>query len=160
MLISFSISCNSTKNEKVEVISKIITMDEEVSPNFFYCDIGSGILRNFEEISEEDCSFKINKLEFDLRQRFFINSEGKLKEYWWYRAMGVMTYSEEELKNDPKFLKYIGGENYKISLIENNTKLIENQDTLKIEKIFEKPKLIMIDKINCKNDQRIFYEYN
>ncbi len=114
-------------------------------------------IAEFRKMNEYDCYFLIGNLLFTIREKFILNEKGNLIEYWNYLPEGQLTYNLTELKNDPKFLKSIGGSEPNIKILENENQVINMKDTLEIETIFTEQKLILIK--GNKSKSRILFEY-
>ena len=99
--------------------------------------------------------------EVDIESKYILNEEGNLTEYWVYKAEGPLTYHLAELKSDPNFLKSIGGSELNISLLENESQIMNGKDTLTVETIFRKQKIILMKQEgkHKKNNRRILFEY-
>ena len=156
-------NCTMTKTElpdNVKVIAKYKVWDEFKSPDFVNCSEDIQV-KSFREIEMNDCSFRLDERIFDLREKYFIDNDGNLTEYWIYYPEGPVTYSLDELKTDMKFFKLIKGDIFKVSLIKPN-KLVDSGDTLEIEKIVLSDKAIFVkrDKEAIEKKTRLIYEFN
>lgn len=157
-----TISCNkinkNTFDSHVQIITKYQTLDENISPNHIKC---SEEVKYFEEMNPYDCSFRLENFEFDIEEKFILDKNGNVKEYWTYKSEGPVIYKHHELKSDSKFLKYIGDAELNIRLLENKNQIVDKEDTLTIEKIFPDEKLILMKKQGYakKKGRRILFIY-
>jgi hypothetical protein len=146
-------SLNIPQNLRIK--SKIEVIDGSIGTNLNYC---SHEIKSFEKMDINDCSFKIDSIEYNLRNKYNFNENGELDSYWSYKSEGPLIYTTEDLNNDRNFLKYIGGENLSVKVFED--KIIDSKDSLAIEKILEKHKLIFVThKNNDAKGRRIIYLY-
>lgn len=162
IILTIIIGCNKleerTFGSDIQIITKYQTLDEKLSPNHTKC---SDEIRGYKEMGKYDCSFQVEDLEFDIEEKYLLDDNGNIKEYWTFKPEGPLTYKVEELKSDPKFLKSIGGTELNIKLLENRKQILDKGDTLTFERIFPKEKLILIMKkgdVN-KSGRRILFEY-
>ncbi len=162
LVILFTLlGCNVTKNEIPQnaiIKAKYIVHDENQSPNLSKC---SNEIKDFHKMDEYDCSFKMNKYEFDIEDKFIYNRNGTCVEFWNYLSEGPIVQTIKELKSESKFLKTIGVSNMKIKWGIDKKIIITEHDTLVIEKIFPNYKLIWIkqDTDERKNGRRKLIEY-
>ncbi len=156
------LGCNkkekNTLSSSTQIIVKYKTLDEWMSPKHIKC---SDKIKEFKKMGKYDCSFQLRNFEFDIEEKFILNKNGNIKEYWWYKSEGPLTYKIEELESDPRFLEGIGGAELNIKLLENRQQILDKGDTLIIERIFTEEKLILIkQKGDVKKDRRrILFEY-
>jgi hypothetical protein len=145
-------------NDNTQIIAKYQTLDEIRSPNHSKC---SDIVMDFKKMGEYDCSFKVDKYEFDIEKKFVLDKNGNVKEYWTYLAEGPLTYNIQELKSDEKFLESIGGSELNITFLKDGIHILDKGDTLEIEKIFPEQKLILIKQSEEmeKDGRRLLFEY-
>jgi len=148
----------NTFSSNIQIVTKYITLDEKLSPNHSKC---SDEVKGYKEMGKYDCSFQVEGLEFDIEEKYLLDDNGNIKEYWTFKSEGPLTYKVEELKSDPKFLKSIGGAKLNIKLLENRKQIMDKGDTMTIERIFQEEKLILIMKkaSTKRTDRRILLEY-
>ncbi|MDO6490513.1 MULTISPECIES: hypothetical protein [unclassified Cellulophaga] len=159
LVLNFGCAKNISRVPKSAKISvKYKVLDEEISPNNINCAYR---VASYLQMKDNDCSFKIEEFEFDIERKYVLNSNGSLKEYWMYLAEGPLTYSMEQLNDDLKFKSYEELNNFNIKIAEDRTAIIDNNTTFKIERIFKKEKLILIEKGNNEilEGRRILYAY-
>ena len=137
---------------------KYRVLDEELSPNNVNC---ANKVVPYSKMKDHDCSFKIEKFEFDVERKYVLNKNGGLKEYWRYLAEGPLTYSMQQLNDDLNFKAYEELDSFNIKIAKDRTAIIDNNTNFKIERIFEKEKLILIEKGSDKilSGRRILYAY-
>lgn len=141
--------------EKIKLISRFNSIEQTADNGFNYC---SHEIKPFEKMDTLDCAFKLDQMEYYLRDKYNYDSEGNLSSYWSYKSEGPLIYSKEQLKNDPKFLEYINGNSLSIRI--SNNQIIESKDTFEIERIFREEKLIFVAKKNEINAKfQIIYQY-
>lgn len=160
LLIMFSCG-EKEKNileSNVEITVKYQTLDEKNSPNNINC---ADEIREYKKMNKYDCSFQVEDFEFDIEKKYILDSNGNIKEYWRYKSEGPLIYKIDELKSDSKFLKYTGETELNIRLLENRQQILDKEDTLTIERIFQEEKLILIKKEGDikKNGRRLLFEY-
>ncbi|SFW41991.1 hypothetical protein [Cellulophaga fucicola] len=141
-----------------EITVKYRVLDEEISPNNVNC---ANKVVPYLQMKDHDCSFKIEEFEFDIERKYVLNKNGSLKEYWRYLAEGPLTYSMQQLNGDLKFKSFEELSNFNIKIAEDRTAIVDNNTIFKIERIFEKEKLILIEKgsKNILGGRRILYAY-
>ncbi|NPA44258.1 MAG: hypothetical protein GXO49_01865 [Chlorobi bacterium] len=140
------------------LVSKFRVLDEFISPENINC---SDTSVPFLEMKEFDCSFSVEDFEFDIERKYLIDDKGKLVKYFKYLSEAPISYSINELNDDLEFRKYENIDSFVIKISKNRANIIDGKDTLKIERIFKKEKLILIEK-GYKNEikgRRILYEY-
>lgn len=109
-------------------------------------------------MEEYDCSFLINKTEYNLREKFLYDLSGKINSYWIYKSEGPVIFSRIDLSGDDKYVKSIGAD--KTPKIVDN-KIAYGADTLRIEMINDEYKLIFME-LDRKVDRvrlRTIYKY-
>jgi hypothetical protein len=158
LLFFLLIGCSKVKlSEQVIISERFEVLDESTSKEQIWCE---EVVKDFLEINEYDCSFKIDGIEYDIRKRVFIGMNGKLMEYWTYRSEGPVTYSMDDLKSDPKFFESTGLKDFNLNLL-NNITIATSIATLEIDQIHPEYKLIV-----CKQNEnlekrksKIIYKY-
>ncbi|SNQ42134.1 conserved hypothetical protein [Cellulophaga lytica] len=159
LVLNFGCMKNIAKLPKsAEITVKYRVLDEEISPNNTNC---ANKVVPYLQMKDHDCSFKIEEFEFDIERKYVLNNNGSLKEYWRYLAEGPLTYSMQQLNGDLKFKSHEKLNNFNIKVKEDRTAIIDNNTIFKIERIFEKEKLILIEKGNkdILEGRRILYAY-
>ncbi len=139
------------------ISAKYIVHDEWTSPQITNCaeDISS-----FLEMKEYDCSFKLREKEFDIEDKYVYNQSGSATEFWDYKSEGPMIYKSENVDLD-KFLDAEIGLSNNIVSIADEKKIIDNGETLIIEKIYFEEKLIVAQQTKelKKDNRRFIYEF-
>lgn len=145
--------------ENIQLVTQYQVLDEHISPKHVRCSFDDP--KKFEEMEEYDCTFKVEEYEFDLEEKFILDDQGNLKEYWTYKSEGPLTYSKQDLLEDPRFLDYIGGDKLNVSLDKKNSVIYSKGNKLFIERVFPKQKLILIksDEKLVKQGRRLLFEY-
>jgi hypothetical protein len=151
-------ACNS--NEKTS--EKHPPSKAKISTKFIL--ISSGLcyqdkIKSFTKMKTHDCMFTLDEETYTIRSKCILDKEGKINSYWSYLPEGPDIHSFEELKNDPNFFEYIGGEDLNIKIIDNI--IIDGIDTFRIEKIRTEEKLIFVKSKTQLNEmiQRAIYQY-
>ena len=155
-------SCSNQYSEipdNAKIIAKYIVHDEKSSPNLSNC---SNEKNDFLHIKKYDCSFIMDNYEFDIEDKYVFNDHGEFIEFWNYLAEGPVVTKIEDLKKDSNYLSSIGGKKINAKWGKDKKIIIIGEDSLTIEQIFPKYKLIWItqDFKAKKNDRRILIEYN
>jgi hypothetical protein len=157
-LILVLMGCSQTKStEKFVMTDRFEVLDENASNAQTWCETD---VKDFLEMSYNDCSFKIEEIEYDIRRRIIIENDGELKEYWYYGSEGPITYSRKELTNDPIFFESTGLKKFKLSQLDGK-RITSSIDTLEIDQIHRQYKLIVCkqsDALRRKN-LKIIYKY-
>lgn len=162
ILFLYSITGCATQSIKIpknaKIIAKYVVHDEKHSPNLSKC---SDLKNDFLVANKYDCTFTMEGYEFDIEDKYIFNEDGQFTEFWDYLSEGPVVSKIEKLKNDKNYLTSIDGENITVKWGINKKVIITERDTLKIDKIFPKYKLIWIeqDKETRKNGRRILIEY-
>ncbi len=161
LFLYFITGCSTTDikiPENAKIIAMYIVHDEEHSPNLTKC---SGTKKDFLIASKYDCTFTMEDFEFDIEDKYIFNDQGEFTEFWNYLSEGPVVTKIEKLKSDKNYLSSIGGENITAKWGINKKLIITEKDTLKIEKIFPKYKLIWIerDSETRSRGRRILIEY-
>ena len=155
-------SCNrqvtNSLNSGIKIIVKYQTLDENISPDHIKC---SDEIRAFDKMNEYDCSFRLGNDEYDIEKKFILDERSILKEYWVYKSEGPLIYQIAELKSDSDFLKSIGNTKWYVDILGNGRQIVCNGDTLTIERVFSKERLILIKQGESikKTRRRMFFEY-
>lgn len=136
IILVFFVGCESnvTKvTKKYSVTEMYKVWDEENSPQLTNCHMGE--VESFLMMNDNSCSFKINKEEYDLIEKFVFEN-GELKEYWNYKSEGADILSRTELLSDQKYWNLINGDSlkYVYSNVEKSV-LLNDEKLIKIEKI-------------------------
>ncbi|MEM6397572.1 MAG: hypothetical protein AAF741_14575 [Bacteroidota bacterium] len=147
---------NLVLSDSLRITSKLLVIDGSVEENLNYCSHG---IKSYSEMDIYDCSFMIDSVEFNLRSKYLFDKNGDLESFWSYKSEGPLIYSKKDLDTDERFFEYIGGVKLSVSLNGNN--IIDSKDTLLIEKILEKQKLIFVSPRISDDGKiiRIIYEY-
>jgi hypothetical protein len=154
-------NCSESKEEILtnsQIIAKYEVLDEGLSPKITNCE---GEIKSFDKMNKNDCSFTLEGLEFDIEEKYFIDSLGNLKDYWRYKSEGPMVYRLNDLKSDRAILDFFEIEKLNIKIIENGKRVVDTYDTLKIEKVFPKEYLFFVERSSemKKNKRRLIFEY-
>ncbi|MEP2446242.1 MAG: hypothetical protein ABJI69_03355 [Balneola sp.] len=144
------------KEPRFKIIAKYVVLDEELSPSHYNCQ---DEVKEFLKMDKLDCSFLVDKQEFDILEKFVLDNNGQLKEYWNYKPMGPLTYELKDLRADQKFSDMIGVEKIKIN--SSPEQVFDSGDTLEIEKIYHKEKLIFVERTSelRKKNLRLIFEF-
>ena len=159
IILFLNFSCVENKIElpqSSKITAKFRVLDENISPDYNNCSDKSV---PYLKMKENDCSFSIGNYEFDILRKYLIDIDGNLKEFWTYGSEGPVTYSVDELNQDIKFKKSENLEKFNVQISKNRIEIIDLSDTLKIEQIFKREKLILI-KSTENNGRRTLYEFN
>lgn len=145
-------------NTNSKIIAKYQTLDETISPAHAKC---SDEIKVFDKMNAYDCSFRLGNDEYDIEKKFILDERSTLKEYWVYKSEGPLIYQIDELRLNPAFLKSIGNTKWYVDILGNGQQIVCSGDTLTIEKVFSKEKLILIKQGESikKAKRRIFFEY-
>jgi len=154
LLLSIFLCLNETSEQTISVNSKIkskyivMNWDSVSNSNYNYCG---------HEV--KNCAFLLLGNQVNLREKFILDKNGNLEEYWFYGSEGPFIYTVEDLRSDLNFLKDIGGENMEIQL--NKETIIDSGQEYKIEKVYENYKLILVEETvdYGKTSRKILYEY-
>ena len=138
------------------IIAKYVVADWDSHNHFSYCNEEA---KAFLQMGQFDCGYIINGREVFLREKIFLDSEGRLKEYWWYRSEGPLTYDLEALESDKRFKSHQGLDNLEIYLASEG--IYDSGNVYKVESIFRKEKLILVEKTKEAEiaGKRFFYEF-
>ena len=132
---------NQENEPELKIVAKYVVLDEELSPDHVKCEDD---IKEFLKMDDLDCSFLVDNQEFDIEEKFVIDHNGRLKEYWDYRPMGPLIYDLKELIADQKFAELIRAD--KIRITSSSDYIFDSGDTLKIEKIYQEEKLIFVER--------------
>ena len=108
-----------------------------------------------------DCSFKVADYKFVIEEKILLDSLGNLKEYWKYYSEGPLTYTLRSLQADTTFFMSLAWHQLRTNIVDRKS-IIINSDTLSIERIFEREKLILLQQ-NARlkeNRRRLLIAYN
>ena len=147
---------NEENEPELKIVAKYIVLDEELSPDHVKCE---DEIKEFLKMDDLDCSFLLDNQEFDIEEKFVLDNNGQLKEYWNYKPMGPLTYDLKDLKADQKFSDLIGAGNIRIT--SSSDYIFDSGDTLKIEKIYQEEKLIFVERTSelRNKHRRLIFEF-
>ncbi|MEM1219472.1 MAG: hypothetical protein AAGH79_11185 [Bacteroidota bacterium] len=141
--------------ESIQLTERMEVIDGSLTRNLNYC---SHEIKPFRAMDVYDCSFTVAQIQYDLRNKFLFDERGKVASYWSYKAEGPVIHTLEDLTDDPDYLKYIGGDDLKVRVVEGM--IIESSDTLWVEHIASKENLLfMKPQKGDKAGKRIIYKY-
>ena len=115
--------------------------------------------RDFLKMKKYDCAFFINGSKFTIVNKIEFDSSQKLASFWRYLPEGPLIDSKSELDKDISLLNYYKLNNYSAKINLDFKSIIEQNDTLKIEKIFEIEKLILVKAPNITKGRKILFQY-
>lgn len=156
-----SFSCASQKDYTISqnafVVSKYLVLDEKLSPQITNCARAIPDFKDF----DNDCSFLLDKMEFDVQEKYNVDTYGKLKEYLRYKSEGALFYTLEDLKTDTIYYNSLGLKNFNLAFSEDKKYIIDSSDTLEIERIFPNEKLIFTKRTSkqIEDKRRVIYQY-
>ncbi len=146
---------------KIPVTSRLVAkyqvLDEEMSPHHTKC---GDIVKEFLQADSYTCSFKVQELEFDIENKYVVDSTGHLQEFRTYLAEGPVAYSLEELAEDSTFMRDKNLDRFHIALINNAQSILDGSDTIHIERVFPAEKLILAYRsAHLTPGRRFIYQY-
>jgi hypothetical protein len=154
-------NCTIQPDAKLPVTARLIAkyqvLDEKISPRHTKC---GDIVKEFLQSDPYTCSFKVQGLEFDIENKYVVDSAGHLQKFLTYLAEGPVIYSREELAVDSGFMRYMGLRNFHIALAGNVRSILDGKDTIAIERIFPVEKLILArSSAHIMSGRRFIYQY-
>ena len=123
-----------------KVVTKLVVHDGSKGDNPQLC---SHEILSFKKMRKYDCSFIIDSVEYNLKTKYLISENGRIKEYWHYLPEGPLIHREEDFEDDRKFYSYIGGDEFRVELFESF--VIDSGDTLRIVNFDEELGLVFVD---------------
>lgn len=158
LLIFVNFSLLQGFDQEITIIAKYRVMDEYLSPRVEHC---THEVKPFLEMDSNDCSFYLDSMQFQISEKFALDSIGRLAEYSIYKPMGPLTYSLEELQSDPKLFELIGGNSVKITFEPIKNVVYDSGKQYSIERIFPKERLILATQTEYQKSkgERLIFEY-
>ena len=151
------VSCNDLKlSPNSKIISKFVVLNEIISPKTKACTEDNP--KPFANMEGWECSFKLGENVFDIERKFYLDKNGNMIKLDNQPTQDNINYSKHNIDVDKTDYKKIRGTDILIKLSESRTYVIDNLDTLKISKIFEKEKLIFVEGKMPKG-KRFIYQY-
>lgn len=115
-------------------------------------------LYDFLEMGKYDCSFKLKGIEYDIENKFVLDTAGYLVEDWLYLAEGPLVYDLEMIGKDKALESYLGLSRLPIYIYQN--KVIDAGDTLEVVAVFSREKLLWVtDSIHRSKGRIMMYQY-
>jgi hypothetical protein len=160
-ILLLMLSCSNLEDvldSDIRISAKYIVLDEEFSKSNFNC---SDKVLPFSQMDKYSCSFQLAGNEYNIKEKFVLDSLGYLHGYWHYKSEGPIIYSKDELKADANLLNYIKGNNLYVKVLEGGTQVVDSGDTLNIERFFPEEGLIFIERTSelLKSRKRIILKY-
>lgn len=156
-LFIFFTSCSDLKlPPKSKIVSKYVVLNEDISPKTKACSNDNP--KPFSEIEGWECSFKLGENIFDVESKFYLDENGNMIKLEIKPTKNNIDYSKFGIAVDTINYDKIRGTEITIKLSESRTSIIDNSDTLKISKIFDKEKLLFVEGKKPKG-KRLIYEY-
>ena len=161
-LTFFIFSCKNENKFKLpndaRIVAKFYCRDEFTSPKISKC---SDVILPFLEADENDCSFKLDNLEFDISIKYLFDEKGNLETFWRYLSEGPLVDTIKSIEKDTAFMKDENLYNLHPILDVKNNSVFEQGKTFEIEKVFPLEKIIMVkkDSTMLKGYSRFLYQY-
>jgi len=115
--------------------------------------------RDFLKMKKYDCAFYINGIKYTVEYKIEFDSSQHLAYLWRYLPEGPIVDSISELREDTSLLNYYNLNNYSAKINLDSKSIIEKNDTLIIEQIFEKEKLILVKAPKITKGRKILFQY-
>jgi hypothetical protein len=148
-------SCNKSLEipKDSQIFAKHIFFDEHQTPKI----AGTTDIEEFTKHEEYHDTFKLNNRIFTSEYTFTLHPDGSLHRAYYYVGNNSKIYSKIGL-DTLNIVKSEVGKNFWIKISKSRTQIIDGKDTLDIEKIYPKEKLILVKQ--QKYQGRVtFYEY-
>ncbi|MBD2766768.1 hypothetical protein IC235_02545 [Hymenobacter sp. BT664] len=153
--------CTTQPDTKLPITARLVAkyqvLDEDLSPNNAKCD---NIVEEFLQAGPYACSFKVQDLEFDIEDKYIVDSTGHIQKYYSYLAEGPVIYGPKEFAAEPNLMHSNGLDNFYIALVANLGSIIDSSDTIAIEQVFPAEKLILARRsAHLMRGRRFIYQY-
>lgn len=140
------------------VVARYRVLDEYASPEHVGCDQGPA--PDFLRASPDACSFTLGGQEFDLVDKCRIDATGGLSEYWRYLSEGAAVQTLAQLQQDSLYFRERGLVHFRVVLAGGGTRVVDGEDTLRIEQHYPAEKLLLAQKKpSVLPGQRLIYQY-
>jgi hypothetical protein len=142
--------------ENSKIVSKYVVIDEQLSPLTNACAEDNP--KQFTKMNSWDCSFKLEEYTFDVERKITLNDNGNMIKMDILPIEDYIDYAKYDILKDTTDYKKISGNDIIIKLSESRKTVIDYPDTLEIEKVFPKEKLIFVVNTKIKG-KRFIYQY-
>lgn len=142
-----------------KIYTRYKTLDEHLSPEIVNCNDS---LYPFIEIKEWSCSFLLGEMEFDIEQEVRLDTNANVIYDAEFLPEGPVVYFASDLANDTLFGQAVGLQGFSLEILPDRTGVVDCGDTLYIEKIFEKEKVLLMKQTpkQATNGRRVLYVYS
>lgn len=156
-VISLFISCHKAKvPDNANIIAKYIVFDEYISPYLDVC--ADDTIPSFRE-NTDYCLFSIDTMVFATEYKIVLNDEAHMVQFHTHTSTGNIDYEKFNIEKNFKDPEKLNGLDFWIRFSEDRDKVIDGTDTLEIERVFTKDKVIFTERKNEKKGRRFIYEY-
>jgi|APHig6443717497_1056834.scaffolds.fasta_scaffold331780_1 hypothetical protein len=139
------------------ITTRFTVFDEKISPQLDVCPCDT--IKNFIENNGDDCIFRLEEYTFEVEYKMILSEEGhmlRLEEHSVTKDIDYKKFGIIKNQTDPTKLN---GFDFFIRFSSSKKQIIDGNDTLEIEKIFPKEKLIFVENKNTNKGRRNIYQY-
>jgi len=160
LICSLSLLSCKQKNEIPQdsyIITRYTVFDENISPKLNVCPSDS--IYNFTENNGEDCLFRLEENIFEVEFKMTLSKEGHMIKLDQHSVTNKIDYEKFGIVKDSTDFNKLKGNDFFIRFSKSKNEIIDGIDTLNIERIFAKEKLIFVENKNSKKGRRYIYQY-
>lgn len=144
-LLSCILFACSTTPDVVPVSAKMkakyLVLDEKLSPQIIKC---SENISNFLQMKPDECSFKLGNSEFDIEEKYLLDKNGNISEYWVYHSEGPERFNLNKITQDSVLSTALLKENNGVKFTKDRKFVVDKTDTFEIEKVFLEEKMVVV----------------
>lgn len=139
-----------------KIISRYLVRDEIHSPLVVGCE--DFVINDFLEIDDNACNFKVGNDTFDIIERFRLDDKKEIMEFCRSFSEGIHCMDRTDFIKDSLLCDSYMLNSYSLIIDLKRKIVIENNDTMKVENINEKYKLIFA-KYSKRNNTKLIFQY-